>query len=211
MKVRLLAATAMACVLGVGLLGYSVGCGTRTSDEEEAEGRITELPQPGPELSKELMVGLALAQNYHHKADVYLKEARTEQAVTALRQILAIEFPAGAAEGVDVTQDARVRLAKVLITRGQLDEAMTVVDQGIAAATRQSFFLANLHTARGEVLEARAMMIEDDDKAAATTARRQAIESYDRAITIQKALIEQLAGKRSGSEAAGGESGGENR
>ena len=53
-------------------------------------------------------------------------------------------------------------------------------------------------------------MIEDDDKAAAATARRQAIESYDRAITIQKALIEQLAGKRTGSE-AGGESGGENR
>lgn len=210
MKVRFLAATAVACVLGVALLGYSVGCGTRTGDEEEAEGRITELPQPGPELSKELMIGLALAQNYHHKADVYLKEARTEQAVTALRQILGIEFPAGSPEGADVTQDARARLAKILITRGQLDEAMTVVDQGIASATRQSFFLANLHTARGEVLEARAEMIEDDDKAAAVTARRQAIESYDRAITIQKALIEQLAGKRTGSE-AGGESGGENR
>lgn len=210
MTVRFLAATAVACVLGVALLGYSVGCGTRTGDEQEAEGRITELPQPGPELSKELMIGLALAQNYHHKADVYLKEARTEQAVTALRQIVDIEFPAGSPEGADVTQDARARLAKILITRGQLDEAMTVVDQGIASATRQSFFLANLHTARGEVLEARAEMIEDDDKAAAVTARRQAIESYDRAITIQKALIEQLAGKRTGSE-AGGESGGENR
>jgi tetratricopeptide (TPR) repeat protein len=210
MKVRLLAATSVACVLGVALLGSSVGCGTRTGDEQEAEGRITELPQPGPELSKELMIGLALAQNYHHKANVYLKEARTEQAVTALRQILAIEFPAGSPEGVDVAQDARARLAKILVTRGQLDEAMTVVDQGIATATRQSFFLANLHTARGEVLEARAMMIEDEDRAAATTARRQAIESYDRAISIGKALIEQLAGKRTGSE-AGGESGGENR
>lgn len=208
MKVRFLAATAIACVLGVALLGYSVGCGTRTGDEGgEAEGRrITELPQPGPELSEELMVGLALAQNYHHKANVYLKEARFEQAVTALRQILAIEFPAGSPEGADVTQDARARLAKLLVTRGALDEAMAVVDQGIAGATRQSFFLANLHTVRGEVLEARAVMVEDDDKAAAAAARRQAIESYDRAITIEKALIEQLAGKR-----AGGESGGENR
>ncbi|HKE18831.1 MAG TPA: hypothetical protein VKB80_28345 [Kofleriaceae bacterium] len=190
-----LVALAAVCAVG-GALGYAVGCGSRDTDGQ-AERRVTELPQPGPELSEDLMLGLALARNYHHKADVYLKEARFDQAVAALRQILSIQLPAGSPEApemVDVVQDARARLAKLLVTKGQLEDALAVVDEGIASATRQSFFLANLHTVRGEVLEARAVTIEERDKPAATVARRQAIEAYDRAIAIEKALIEQLAG-----------------
>ncbi|HTE55522.1 MAG TPA: hypothetical protein VK698_31930 [Kofleriaceae bacterium] len=179
---------------GALLAGLVVGCTSRGDDGAAPERRITELPQPGPELSPELMLGLALARNYHHKADVFLKEARVDQAVAAVQQILTIQFPAGSAEGEDVQQDARARLAKLLVTRGQVDQAMTVVDEGIARAGRQSFFLANLHTVRGEVLEARAAQVEDRDKAAATLARRQAIEAYDRAIAIEKALVDQLAG-----------------
>jgi tetratricopeptide (TPR) repeat protein len=190
---RRLAALALVCTVGAAL-GHVVGCGSRTDDDGQSGRRVTELPQPGPELSQDLMLGLALAKNYHHKADVYLKEARFDEAVAALRQILSIQYPAGSPEGVDVVQDARARLAKLLVTKGQLEEALAVVDEGIASATRQSFFLANLHTVRGEVLEARAVMIEEQDKAAAVIARRQAIEAYDRAIAIEKALIEQLAG-----------------
>lgn len=196
MRTRLLAALATLCAV-VGALAYSVGCGSRAEDGQD-ERRITELPQPGPELSQELMLGLALARNYHHKADVYLREARVDQAVMQLRQILSIKFPADAPEGVDVVQDARARLAKLLVTRGELEDALSVVDAGIASAPRQSFFVANLHTVRGEVLEARAVMVEERDRAAAATARRQAIESFDRAIAIQKALLEQLAGGAGG-------------
>lgn len=175
-------------------LVFAVSCASR-GDEDGGDRPVTKLPQPGPELSQELMLGLALAKNYHHKADVYLKEANVEQAVESVRQILGIPFPAGSPEGEDVVLDARARLAKLLVTRGELDQAMKVADDGIAAVTRQSFFLANLHAVRGEVLEARATQVEDRDKPAATAARRAAIESYDRAIAIEKALIDQLAGE----------------
>jgi hypothetical protein len=145
-------------------LVFAVSCASRGDEDGAGDRPVTKLPQPGPELSQELMLGLALAKNYHHKADVYLKEARVEQAVEAVRQILTIQFPAGSPEGEDVVLDARARLAKLLVTRGELDQAMTA-------------------------------QVEDRDKAAATAARREAIESYDRAITIEKALIDQLAGE----------------
>jgi hypothetical protein len=177
-----------AALLLVGL----AGCASRGDDEPAR--RITELPQPGPALSQELMLGLALARNYHHKADVYLKEARFKDAVASVRQILGIQFPAGSAEGEDVLLDARARLAKLLVKDGDLVQALAVVDEGIGRVKRQSFFLANLHTVRGEVLEARAAQVEEQDQAAAKAARHQAIESYDRAIAIEKGLIQQLAG-----------------
>jgi tetratricopeptide (TPR) repeat protein len=188
MSARRVAALAILCALA-----GAVGCGSRAENGESERG-VTELPQPGPELSDELMLGLALVQNYHHKADVYLKEARFEEAVNELRKILSVQFPARSPEGIDLVQDARARLARLLVAQGKLDEATKVVDEGIASADRQSFFLANLHTVRGEVLEARAAVVEDKDARAAAAARRQAIEAYDQAIAIEKALIEQLAG-----------------
>jgi len=186
----LMVATALVAAL-LGLLD----CASRGDDDSSTpQRRVTELPQPGPELSKDLMLGLALARNFHHKADVYLKEARVDQAVAAVRQILTIQFPAGSSEGEDVQADARARLAKLLVTRGELDQAMTVVDEGISRASRPSFFLANLHTVRGEVLEARAARLEDRDRQGAASARHHAIEAYDQAIAIEKALMDQLGG-----------------
>lgn len=186
MRRHLRAAAAALLVAGL------AGCAPR--DDDQPARRITELPQPGPALSQELMLGLSLARNYHHKADVYLKQARFEEAVASVRQILTIPFPTGSAEGEDVQLDARARLAKLLVKRGELDQALTVVDEGIARTGRRSFFLANLHSVRGEVLEARAVQIEDQDKAAAAAARRQAIESFDRSIAIEKGLMKQLGG-----------------
>jgi hypothetical protein len=188
------AIVALALVAVTGLFAGLSGCGSRADDDRPTR-RVTELPQPGPELSQELMLGLALARNYHHKAEVYLKEARIDDAVTSVRQILSISFPAGSPEGEDVLMDARARLAQLLSARGDLDQAMTIVDEGLAKASRQSFFVANLHTVRGQLLEARATLIEDRDKKAASAARRQAIEAHDRAIAIEKALIGQLAGE----------------
>ena len=173
------------------LLGLGVGCAARSDDGPDR--RVTELPAPGPELSQDLMLGLSLARNHHHKADVYLKEAKVEPAIASVREILSIKFPPGSPEGEDVMHDASARLAKLLVTRGALDEALKVVDEGIAGASRQSFFLANLHAVRGEIMEARAAQSDESDPAAATAARKQAIESYDRAIAIEKALIDQLA------------------
>lgn len=178
------------------MLGGALGACSMTGEPDRApsatERPVTALAQPVPALGEPLMISLAQARNYHHKADVLLREARLDQAIAALRQILSIPFPPGAAEGEDVALDARARLAKLLVTAGRLDEAMTVVDEGTATARRSSFFLANLYTARGEVLEARAQVLDGSDGVAAKAARIGAIEAFDRSIAINRVLMGQL-------------------
>ena len=143
------------------------------------------------------MLALSMAKNLHHKADVYLAEMRSDEAVKALKEILEIRFPEGAAEAEDVTLDARARLSKLLASQGKLDQALTVADDGIKAAKRRSFFLANLHAVRGEVLEGRAVQIEDKQPDEAKALRRDAIKSLDEAIQIEKVLLDQRYQERS--------------
>jgi tetratricopeptide (TPR) repeat protein len=174
--------------------GAYASCAPSDDDRDEAapkKGRITEITQPGDALSEELMLALSMAKNLHHKADVYLAEMKSDEAAAALKQILAIRFPEGAAEREDVTLDARARLAKLLASQGKLDEALATADQGIKTATRRSFFLANLHAVRGEILEGRALQVEDSQPDQARTLRHDAIRSLDEAIQIEKALLDQ--------------------
>jgi tetratricopeptide (TPR) repeat protein len=172
------------------VVGAAVACGTR-DDDGDGKGSVTRLAQPGPELSEELMLGLALAKNLHHKADVYLKEGRIEEAVASVQQILSVKFPPRSPEAEDVLLDARARLAKLMIIQGKLDQATAVVDAGIKGTTRQSFFLANLHSVRGEVLEATAQRMEESDPRARQT-RHEAIGEFAHAIEIEQALLDQL-------------------
>jgi len=165
--------------------------------DEPKKGRVTEITRPGDALSEELMLALSMAKNLHHKADVYLAEMKSDEAVNALRQILAIQFPEGVPEREDVTLDARARLAKLLASQGKLDEALTTTDDGIKTASRRSFFLANLHAVRGEILEGRALQIEDSQPDQAKKLRHDAIQSLDQAIQIEKALLDQRYQERS--------------
>ena len=183
--------------MAIALLLSVAACGARGEDEASQRGadhdRVTKLAEPRTALSEKLMVTLALAKNHHHKADVYLKQARIEDAVAEVKKILTIDFDRDSAEGEDVMLDARARLAKLLITQGALDEAMRTIDEGIAGTQRQSFFVANLHSVRGEVFEARAVALDDSDPDAAKRARHDAIRAFDRSIDIDKALLEELA------------------
>ena len=181
--------------LGAGL----GGCGPERDSGPERS--VTALPEPddpdrGEPLSEELMLALSLAKNYHHKADVLAQEARMDESAEALRQILAIRFPAGAPEAEDVRLDARARLAKLLATQGRIDEAVRVVEDGLTGQPRRSFFLANLYTVKGEVHEAQAAALDQQDtdqaRAAARDARRAAIEAFDESIRINRALQEAL-------------------
>lgn len=189
----------LACV--VAAAGVVASCAQDDRDGDDANqkkaGRITEITQPGDALSEELMLALSMAKNLHHKADVYLAEMRSDEAVKALKEILEIRFPEGAAEAEDVTLDARARLSKLLASQGKLDQALTVADDGIGAAKRRSFFLANLHAVRGEVLEGRAVQIEDKQPDEAKALRRDAIKSLDEAIQIEKVLLDQRYQERS--------------
>lgn len=185
----------------------------RVNDAPSGDNRsVTETPEANgrnlPVLGEALMLALAQAKNYHHKADVLIKQAKVTEAAEALRAIHSIPFPEGAPEAEDVKLDARARLAKLLVTSGDVDGAMKVVDEGIANASRESFFVANLHTVKGEVYEAMANLLDDATgpetaeqaearKARARDSRRSAIMSFDRAISIntelQKALLNESA------------------
>lgn len=175
----------------------AITCCSPESDESGSETSVTELTDPRDALGEDLMVALAQAKNFHHKADVYLKDARLDDAIASVRQILAIRFPGNAPEAEDVILDARARLAKLLVTSGAIEEAMVVVDHGLRDASRDSFFVANLHTVRGEVWEARALRSDEaGENEAARASRHQAIEAFDRAIQINEALLESLVKER---------------
>jgi len=165
------------------------GC---TPDERRSE-RVARLPEPDDAVSEELMVALAQAKNFHHKAKVYIGDGNVPEAIAAVRQILTVPFPSGAPEGEDVRLDARALLAKLLIGRGDLVEAQRVVDEGLAAVSRPSFFVANLWTVAGEVHEARAAALTG---ALAADARRAAIRAYDESIRINEALQKRLLEER---------------
>ena len=155
---------------------------------------MTRLPAPESVLSEELMLPLHQAKNLHRVADVYLQNGKVAEATESVRKILSLQFPDGAPEGEDVKLDARARLAKLLIPQGKLDEALKVLDDGINGSTRESFFLSNVYTVKGEVLQAIAATLDDTDKEAAARHRVQAIDALETSIHIDRRLQTQLEG-----------------
>jgi tetratricopeptide (TPR) repeat protein len=167
-------------------------CGKEsTSTPPPERGPITELAEPENALSEALMVSLGQARNYHHKADLLLRAGKTDEAVAAVEAVLAISFPPEAPESEDVILDTHARLAKLRILQNKLAEALSLVDEGIGISTRDSFFLANLHTVRGEVFEATANAAEPNSEAA-KEATMNAISAFDASIKINERLLEKL-------------------
>jgi predicted negative regulator of RcsB-dependent stress response len=102
-----------------------------------------------------------------------------------------IPFPKDAPESEDALLDTRARLAQMRAAQGRLDEAMKLVDDGIASSSRKSFFLANVHTVRGEIFEAKADAAEVGSDAA-NRAKMQALKAFDASIQINDTLLKQL-------------------
>lgn len=171
-----------------------VACSTDAPPQTQQQAdSATRLPEPRDVIDQELMIALAQAKNYHHKAKVYMSDGNLADATASVRQILSLRFPAGAPEAEDVRSDARALLAKLLIGQGQLEEAMRTVSEGLAQASRESFFVANLHTVQGEIHEARAVQLDAaGEKARAADEKRAAIAAYDRSIQINAALQKRL-------------------
>lgn len=183
-------AAALALLLTIGNVVFFVA----TRDSGSADTRsVTRVAEPDDVIGQDLMMALAQAKNFHHKAKVYMTDGNLGEATAAVRQILSLEFPKGAPEAEDVRNDARAMLAKLLVGQNQLEEAMRTVTEGIAQSSRESFFVANLWTVQGEVHEARAtQLLTANDKPKADAERRAAIEAYDRSIKINEALQKKL-------------------
>lgn len=188
-------------VVGLAVVALLALAACEASDDGRAAppaGRVTQVTQPEDGIDQRLMIALSQAKNFHHKAKVYMSDGKPDLAIAAVRGVLAVQFPAGAAEAEDVRADARALLAKLLLAQSQPDAAMSEIDAGLAAATRESFFVANLYTVRGEILEAQAATLDGATAPAdATRARelkRQAIVAYDKSIAINEALQQRLMG-----------------
>jgi hypothetical protein len=192
---------ALAVALGLGALALPA-CSTEREAGSPARS-ATRLADPAdPDASEligqDLLVALAQAKNFHHKAKVYMTDGNLPAATAAVRQILSLAFPRGAPEADDVRNDARALLAKLLISQGQLDEAERTVAEGLAQSQRESFFVANLYTVQGEIHEARAVALDagEPGRAAASVERHAAIESYDHSIQINERLQKKLMEER---------------
>jgi hypothetical protein len=153
----------------------------------------THTPEPADAIDQNLMIALSKAKNFHHKAKVYMSDGNIAEAIASVREILSLQFPAGAPEAEDVRNDARALLAKLLLGQGNVDEAMRVVTEGIAQSQRKSFFVANLYTVKGEILEARAAQQSPDE---AKQTKHAAIEAYDTSNQIDTELQKQLMENR---------------
>jgi tetratricopeptide (TPR) repeat protein len=143
----------------------------------------------GRPLDEKLMALLSSARAYHHEADLYLAQRRPQEAVAALRALLALPLAAQWPEAEEARLDAAARLAKLLLEQGDEAAALALVDEQLAGRPRPSFYGANLHAVRGEVLEARVKRLDaQGDKAGAREVAREAIAAFERAIAINKQL-----------------------
>lgn len=191
----------IAVVVGIALLAIAMFVTGRASapsgSPESRSDSVTKLADPSDVIGEALMTSLAQAKNFHRKAKVYMSDGNLPAATAVVRQILSLSFPKDAPEADDVRLDARALLAKLLVMQGQLDEAMITVNEGLASSQRESFFVANLHTVRGEIHEAKAANLDaEQNKSGAATERRSAIEAYDKSIQINEKLQKQLMEKR---------------
>ena len=177
----------------IAVTGY-LACG---GDKEPAP-RVT-TADPSEVIGEELMLSLQKAKNFHRKARVYMSDGKVDEAIASVREILSLKFPAGAPEAEDVRNDARALLAKLLVGQGKVEDAMTVVTEGIAQSQRESFFVANLYTVKGEIHEARAALLDDKDpaqKPKIVEEKRAAIEAYDKSNQINTVLQQKLMEER---------------
>ena len=177
------------CLVLAALLGPA--CSNR-GDSEPSQTQVTQVTEARNALSEELMLALGQAKNFHGKADVYVKNGDSKAAIAEVERVLKLTFPKDAPEGEDVVLDARARLAKLLIGTGELSRARQVVDTGLGSATRESFFVANLYTVRGELIEAEATVLAESDVEAAKKMRLEAIRAYDKSIEINEAIQKRL-------------------
>jgi len=173
------------------------GCSCR--DERPTKPPSLQPADPTEVIGDELMIALSKAKNFHHKARVLRSEGKLDEAIASVREILSLKFPAGAPEAEDVRNDARALLAKLLVEKGQNEEAMSVVTEGIAQSQRESFFVANLYTVKGEIHEARADKLDAKDpanKQKIVDEKHAAIEAYDKSNAINTELQRRLMEER---------------
>lgn len=166
----------------------TAGCAQR----QEAE--CCPCPEEKP-LEQDLMLVLASARALHHQADIYLQQGQVDRAIEVVRSILDLQLDRKWPEAEEARLDAVARLAKLLLGRGDEQESLDLADREISGARRESFYLSNLHSVRGEILQARSKRLDGEGKKEeARASAREALAAFERSIAINKRLQQQQLG-----------------
>lgn len=119
-------------------------------------------------------------------ADRALLEGRTDDAVAALKQLLALDAPdvAGVAA---LLLEARFKLGRAHYLGGDFGAAVDVAERGLGLATGDTIFRANLLALRAMGKEALGHTLE-------------AVDSYEAAIRVHRSLFDAALSQEGGSE-----------
>ena len=171
-------------------LSVLAGC-ARASEE-----RCCPCKQGSKQLDEGLMVTLASARAYHHQADIYQRQGQLDKAMATVKKILGLDLDARWPEAEEVRLDATARLAKMMLGMEQVQQALTLVEGQIKDARRDSFYLSNLHSVRGEILEHQAGALDKmAQKDKARQVSREALAAFEKSIAINKKLQQRLLKK----------------
>ncbi|PID39142.1 MAG: hypothetical protein CSA65_05725 [Proteobacteria bacterium] len=183
-------------------LGLVASCaGERARPRPDPGSGSSEVPcrcecPEGPKggLSTALLSRLATARALHHQADLLLSRGDNDGAIAKVRGILALDLDPRWPEAEEVRLDATARVAKLLADKKKdLAAALALVDAELANKPRPSFYSANLHSTRGDLLEIKVKTLDAaGKKAEAKKTAREALAAFERSITINKVLQETL-------------------
>jgi len=141
-------------------------------------------------IDERLLAALGLAQAYQHQADELASLGRRREAIARVHAILEIPFPAGVPEREDVRLDAHGRIAELLLEEGDEAGALERIGEGLAEASRASYFKARLHAVAGRVHREQARRLrEAGDQDGARAASRAAIVDFERSIEINRLVL----------------------
>ena len=178
-------------VIIAGIVGLALGSGA-TALALKATGRLTT-----PAAEPELLVTLGQTLEAEHaRVDVLLARGEVGAAIAALEGLRALAWPSRAAGGdaaVQLRHDAYGRLVRLRLDHPEVDpvgpaELLVRCDEGLGAeagAIAGNAFTARLHALRGEVLAA---MGRDEE----------ALAAYERALEINRELLQRALGAKDG-------------
>lgn len=162
-----------ACVFGLALEG--VGCAKAQVDLAGAQS-------PGDESTMALV---AIAVDFHKKADLALAEGRREDARMEMEELLGVceRYQVRTVEGWDVKFDAATRLARLHLEDNNLPAAEVAAQRGLAGADEAPPTLFH-----GYLLQTLADVKEKQDDP------RGSVENHTRAIQVFKGVLDAQRG-----------------
>jgi len=176
------------------LLALGAGAGCQKAEREPAPP-VTVCPEvdAGTIVDPALLAFLSRARAAHHLADAAEEKQDLTQAVSVLREFLRGKTPPNRPEAEEVLADTHARIAELQSKLGRFEEASASVERGMQFAKGTTYYLGHLFEIKGLVAERRAKQLrEQGDERAAQAAEKSAIEAFERSMSIQEKVLDEL-------------------